>query len=93
MNMPDTATHARYQRSNAKMVEFVSRLHRSGVPLVAGTDAIPGSTLQAELALYVQAGLTPAQDLQIATRNGVRYTGTSRDRGSIVPGKPADLVP
>jgi imidazolonepropionase-like amidohydrolase len=62
------------------------------VPIVAGTDAIPGFTLQAELALYVQAGMTPAQALQIATRNGARYSGTSRDRGSVTPGKLADLV-
>jgi len=92
MDIPDAATEARYKRSYAKMVEFVGRLYRAGVPLVAGTDAIPGFTLQAELALYVQAGLTPAQVLQIATRNGARYTGTSRDRGSVAPGKLADLV-
>jgi hypothetical protein len=36
--------------------------------------------------------LTPAQAIQVATRNGARYTGTSRDRGSVVPGKLADLV-
>jgi len=92
MKIPDVATEARYKRSYAKMVEFVGRLYRAGVPLVAGTDAVPGFTLQAELALYVQAGITPAQALQIATRNGARYTGTSRDRGSVAPGKLADLV-
>ena len=92
MDIPDDATSARYKRSYAKMVEFVGRMHRAGVPLVAGTDAMPGFTLQAELALYVQAGLTPAQALQIATRNGAKYTGTSRDRGSVAPGKLADLV-
>ncbi|MEO5845749.1 MAG: amidohydrolase family protein [Caldimonas sp.] len=92
MKIPDAATDARYKRSYAKMVDFVGRLYRAGVPLVAGTDAIPGFTLQSELALYVQAGMTPAQALQIATRNGARYTGTSRDRGSVTAGKLADLV-
>ena len=92
MNIPDAATAARYQRSYAKMVDFVGRMHRAGVPLVAGTDSIPGFTLQAELALYVEAGLTPAQALQIATRNGATYTGTSHERGSVAPGKLADLV-
>ena len=92
MDIPDDATDARYKRSYAKMVDFVGRLFRAGVPLVAGTDQIPGFTLQAELALYVKAGLTPAQVLQVATRNGARYTGTSRDRGSVTPGKLADLV-
>jgi len=92
MNIPDAATDARYKRSYAKMVDFVGRLYRAGVPIVAGTDSVPGFTLQAELALYVQAGMTPAQALQIATRNGARYTGTGHERGSVTPGKLADLV-
>ena len=92
MKIPDAAALLRNERSYAKMVEFVGRLYRAGVPLVAGTDSLAGFTLQAELALYVQAGLTPAQALQIATRNGARYSGTSAERGSITPGKLADLV-
>ena len=51
MDIPDAETDARYKRSYAKMVEFVGRLYRAGVPLVAGTDQIPGFTLQAELGL------------------------------------------
>ena len=90
--IPDDTTDRRYKRSYAKMVEFVGRLYRAGVPLVAGTDNLPGFTLQAELALYVDAGLTPAQALQVATRNGARYSGTAAERGSITPGKLADLV-
>jgi hypothetical protein len=83
---------ATYDKSFRKMVEFVGRLYRAGVPIVAGTDELPGFTLQRELEYYVDAGLTPAQVLQIATRNGARYSRTSADRGSIVPGKLADLV-
>ncbi|MET0320423.1 MAG: amidohydrolase family protein [Duganella sp.] len=82
----------RYEKSYAKMVEFVGVLYRAGVPIVAGTDDVPGFTLHSELALLVKAGLTPAQALQVATRNGARYTRTSNDRGSIAPGKLADLV-
>ena len=37
-------------------------------------------------------GMTPAQALQVATVNGARYTRTLDDRGSITPGKRADLV-
>jgi len=59
---------------------------------VAGTDELAGFTLQAELEMLVKAGLTPAQALQVATRNGARYTRTSHERGSIAPGKLADLV-
>ena len=82
----------RYEKSYARMVDFVGVMYRAGVPIVAGTDDVPGFTLHSELALLVKAGLTPAQALQVATRNGARYTLTSNDRGSIVPGKLADLV-
>jgi imidazolonepropionase-like amidohydrolase len=67
-------------------------LYRAGVPIVAGTDEIPGFAYQRELELYVQAGLTPAQVLQIATWNGAKYSRVLGDRGSIAPGKAADLV-
>lgn len=92
MKIADAATLKRYEKSYAKMVEFVGRLYRAGVPLVAGTDELAGFTLQSELAMLVQAGLTPAQALQVATRNGARYTRTSAERGSIAVGKLADLV-
>lgn len=48
--------------------------------------------MQAELGLLVKAGLTPVQAIQVATRNGARYTRTSDARGAISTGKLADLV-
>jgi len=92
MKIPDAATQARYEKSFAKMVEFVGRLHKAGVPIVAGTDDLAGFTLHSELAMLVKAGLTPAEAIQVATRNGARYTRTSHERGSIEAGKLADLV-
>lgn len=92
MKIADAATLARYEKSYSKMVEFVGLLHKAGVPLVAGTDELAGFTLQAELEMLVKAGLTPAQAIQVATRNGARYTRTSHERGSVTPGKLADLV-
>jgi hypothetical protein len=92
MKIPDDTTAARYNASYNKMIEFVGRMHRAGIDLVAGTDAMAGFTLHSELELYVKAGLTPAQALQVATRNGANYSGASADRGSITPGKLADLV-
>jgi cytosine/adenosine deaminase-related metal-dependent hydrolase len=91
MKVPDDKA-ARYEKSFNKMVEFVGRMYRAGVPIVAGTDELAGFTLQRELEFYVQAGITPAQALQIATRNGAKYTRTSNERGSIAPGKLADLI-
>lgn len=94
MDIPDEATAQRYRRSYAAMIRFVGLLYRAGVSLVMGTDAIdmPGFGMQGELALYVKAGLTPAQALQIATRDAARISGTEHERGRIARGMLADLI-
>src|SRR5205823_6961479 len=53
---------------------------------------IAGFTLHRELELYVRAGLSPAQALQIATWNGARFTGRLAELGSIELRKRADLI-
>jgi imidazolonepropionase-like amidohydrolase len=92
MKIPDERTLQQYDKSYAKMIDFVGRMYRAGIPLVAGTDDIPGFTLQRELELYVEAGLTPSQVLQIATWNGARYSRVLDDRGAITPGRRSDLI-
>jgi imidazolonepropionase-like amidohydrolase len=92
MEIPDERVHALYNRSYARMIDFVGRLHRAGIPLVAGTDEIEGFTLHRELELYTMAGIPAAEVLRIATWNGAKYTRTLADRGSIEVGKAADLV-
>jgi uncharacterized protein (DUF1330 family) len=92
MKIPDAKTLARYEKSYAKMIEFTGRMYRAGIPLVAGTDDIAGFTLHRELELYVEAGLTPSQALQVATYNGAKYARVLDDRGVVAPGKRADLI-
>lgn len=92
MNIPDDETAKRYNTSYEKMVEFVGRLHRAGIVVLPGTDAIPGFTLHRELELYVQAGMTPAEALQSATWVSAKVARVDADRGSIEVGKRADLV-
>ncbi len=91
-DIPDDATAARYNKSYDKMVDFVGRMYRAGVPILAGTDGLAGFTLQRELELYVKAGMTPAQALQIATWTGAKHARVLEDRGSIEVGKRADLI-
>lgn len=72
-------------------------LHGAGVPLLAGTDAgvlytFPGSSLHDELALLVEAGLSPWAALRTATWNPAVYMQATALLGSIAPGKYADLV-
>jgi imidazolonepropionase-like amidohydrolase len=92
MEIPNERVHALYDKSYARMIDFVGRLHRAGVPLVAGTDEIEGFTLHRELELYTMAGIPAGEALRIATWNGAKYTRTLADRGSIEVGKVADLV-
>jgi imidazolonepropionase-like amidohydrolase len=73
-------------------------MFRAGVPFMAGTDTaagvhiFPGFSLHQELALFVQAGLTPMQALQTATRNPAQFMGRLADMGTVEKGKFADLI-
>ncbi len=79
-----------------EMVKAVGRMSRDGVLLLAGTDLagprIPGFSLHDELAMLVQAGLTPLQALQTATLNPAVVLHRTNDFGAVEPGKVADLV-
>jgi imidazolonepropionase-like amidohydrolase len=80
-----------------KELELLGRMHRSGVPILAGTDAgnpycFQGFSLHDELELLVKAGLKPMQALQTATLNPARYLERQKDFGTIELGKLADLV-
>jgi len=81
-----------YARGAAAMVDMVGRLYRAGVPLVAGTDAMPGFLYDRELELYRQAGIPAAEVLRIATLGAARVMGLDATSGSIDAGKQADLV-
>jgi imidazolonepropionase-like amidohydrolase len=52
----------------------------------------PGFSLHDELTLLVQAGLSPMEALQAATRNPARFLDKEKDLGTVEKGKIADLV-
>jgi imidazolonepropionase-like amidohydrolase len=71
-------------------------LQQSGLALLAGSDAgvpfvHPGGGLHEELAMLVEAGLTPMQALQAATRNAAQALAAD-SLGTLEPGKVADVV-
>ncbi|KAK8093489.1 hypothetical protein PG997_000174 [Apiospora hydei] len=92
---------ARGQAAYKMVQENARRIVAAGIPVLAGTDAIGdsfpgvsvlfGSTLHAELANLVAAGMTTAQALRAATLEPARWYGLS-DRGRIAPGMRADVV-
>ncbi|KAI1109981.1 hypothetical protein F5Y14DRAFT_430502 [Nemania sp. NC0429] len=91
------STNATY----AHVEENVRRLHKAGVPILAGTDAVGaiapgldlpfGSTLHEELQLLNDVGLTSLEALRAATVESARWHRLF-DRGEIRIGKRADLV-
>jgi imidazolonepropionase-like amidohydrolase len=93
MTPEDIATSKRYFQWQ---LQVVGQMQKAGVGIMAGTDTpnpfvYPGFGLLDELGLLVQAGLTPMQALQAATRNPAQFLGKLDSMGTIEKGKIADL--
>lgn len=77
-------------------LSLIKALHDAGAGLLLGADApqimnVPGHAVHEELALYVMAGLTPAEALVTGTVNVGRFLGQPA-YGCIAPGCVADLI-
>jgi imidazolonepropionase-like amidohydrolase len=80
-----------------KELQLVGAMRRAGVPFMTGTDlSIPyvfaGFSVHDELALLVDAGFTPMEALQAATRNPAMFLEELGSHGTIERGKLANLV-
>jgi imidazolonepropionase-like amidohydrolase len=78
------------------MADFTVRYHRAGGSVTIGShgkvpNAPPGFAFHRELEMHVEAGMSPSDALQAATRVGARALRIE-DRGVIAQGKLADLV-
>jgi imidazolonepropionase-like amidohydrolase len=76
---------------------LLREMHRAGVPVLLASDApqvfnVPGDSAHHELELYVAAGLTPYEALRTGTVEAARYFGAGERRGTVEPGRDADLV-
>jgi hypothetical protein len=66
---------------------------RAGVGILAGCDSmVAGFCVGDELAAMVRGGMRPLTALQTATLNPARYFGLQQTRGTVAPGRTADLV-
>ena len=79
----------------AMMLRSLKKLADAGATLVLGADTgiqdhVPGVMEHHELELIVEAGLTPARAIQIATSAPAEVLGV--DTGLLAPGKRADFV-
>lgn len=90
--------HALWKRHTEFNQRLIYTLHKHGVPIIAGTDAmgapliIPGLSLQQEMQLLDESGLSPIEILWSATVNPARFLGMEHEFGTIETGKRADLL-
>jgi cytosine/adenosine deaminase-related metal-dependent hydrolase len=93
-NPPSAERRAKYIAIRNRMVKSIVD---SGGHIMAGSDG-PGGlmgygwSLHRELAMLVDAGLSPMQALSAATRVPAQYIGADREWGTLQRGKRADLV-
>src|SRR5271157_107265 len=85
------------ERRWRNLLDNVRRLHDAGIPIGVGTDAgmtgtFHGFTTLRKLELLVEAGLTPLEAITAGTSVSARALAVDGERGTIAPGKLADLV-
>jgi imidazolonepropionase-like amidohydrolase len=93
LGLPATAKNRTAVATNKQNLKT---LHDAGVQIAFGSDSgvglrIPGVAEHLELALMVEAGLTPMQAITIATSKSAAALKLD-DRGTLAAGKLADLV-
>ncbi|HLM67711.1 MAG TPA: hypothetical protein VK358_09300, partial [Longimicrobium sp.] len=72
----------RYRASFRAFLEMIGMMHRAGVPIVPGTDAMAGFALHHELELYERAGIPAHEVMQIATIGSARVARREAELGS-----------
>jgi len=88
---PPGVTRADYRASFRKEEELVGRMHKAGIPIVAGTDG-SGIELVRELELYVESGFSNVDALRAATIVPATLVGADKHTGKIAVGWDADVV-
>jgi imidazolonepropionase-like amidohydrolase len=88
---------AQLERLVAFNRKLVKAFADAGIPVLPGTDSIipgvvAGFALHEELEAMVEAGMTSEQVLTAATRLSAEWLGVAEDRGTVEPGKRADLL-
>lgn len=89
---------ARNQHGFETALKNLKKLQDAGVLIAMGTDSgaqpirVQGFAEHMELALMVEAGLTPLQAITAATKNAAHALKIGTRFGTVTPGKKADLL-
>lgn len=95
---PDSAAQAKMneltRKYRAQHMAAVGKAIRTGVNVGVGTDYVGFPVRQGvrELSLLVEAGMTPMQAIQAATRVNAELLGWQEDVGTVESGKLADII-
>jgi imidazolonepropionase-like amidohydrolase len=77
-------------------LRVLERMHRAGCRLVGGTDAgipgVPHDSLPYGIELFTTIGMTNAEALSAATAGSAAACGLADRKGTLAPGKDADIV-
>jgi len=77
-------------------VAAVGRAHKAGVKIVTGLDlgagAVDPRVYAREFAVFVEAGMTPMEAIQSGTRVAAELMKWDGQRGTLEPGKEADII-
>ncbi len=88
-----------YENDPNRLVNSIHNLkliYDAGIPVAMGTDTMleagTEESVQHELEYYVEAGLTPMQAIELATKNGAEHLGIADRKGLVKEGMEADLI-
>jgi hypothetical protein len=86
-----------FRRADELRAQLVRALRDAGARLLLGSDTpnpfvIPGFSIHDELALLVQAGLTPYEAIRAGTRDAAEFLGALGEFGTVAEGLRADLI-
>lgn len=84
-------------RKNIANKKIIKTMYDEGVKLLIGTDCqnplvVWGFSAHEEMRLFVEAGLTPFEVLQIATKNAAEFMNAENIFGTVREGLRADLI-
>ncbi len=86
----------RAAEARGRAMANLKQLSEAGVKIVLGTDTVGGTPAGAntisEAERMVEAGMSPAQVIQAATRTAAEHLGIGDDLGTLETGKLADLI-
>jgi hypothetical protein len=97
MDMLDPARLDEGRRGYTALMNFVLRFVKAGGRIWLGTDApgsasVPGMSIRQEIELLVDAGLTPMQGIQAATKNTAELFNKADQVGTLQTGRWGDLL-